>query len=757
MKYVVGFPRIGEKRELKFALEKYWNKEITFSELEEVAKDIRSKAFKYQKEAGIDLISVNDFSYYDNMIDTIVMLGCEPKEYSDLEGIDRYFAMARGDADHKALPMTKWLNTNYHYFVPQIERGQEFGCNLDKIIKEYAEAKAHGIASPKINIIGPVTFLAFSRGRSGNDPLDEIEGALEAYREALQIISRLDSRVVVQFEEPALVQDPSDKILKALKMSYERLSKVSDNIDIFVTTYFEHSKEATEILLDTDIRGLGLDFVYGSKNVDSVESIKKSGKILVAGVIDGRNIWVADLEKKREFLESLEFDPHRLYISTSCSLLHVPYTLKYEERMNADIKSWLSFALEKLQELDLLDAMYRNKELSQRQKELLERNIKANETRRSSLKIHNRSVQDRLKNLSLSDMQRDTEASERLKIQHELLAYPTLPTTTIGSFPQTPEVRKCRREFKEGIISEEEYKSKIREFIDHCIEVQERVGLDILVHGEFERNDMVEYFGQMLEGVTFSENGWVQSYGSRCVKPPIIYGDVSRPESMTVEWIVYAQSKTLKIMKGMLTGPVTMLNWSFVRDDLPKEQVYKQMALAIADEVADLQEAGIKIIQVDEAAFKEGYPLRKENKREYERIAVESFKIATAVAKAQTQIHTHMCYSDFNDIMEAIDAMDADVISIETARNGNRILEAFRNYNYKKEVGAGVYDIHSPRIPSVEELEKEIEDRLSVLPASQLWINPDCGLKTRKWEETEAALANMVEATKNIRMRLFRL
>ena len=373
------------------------------------------------------------------------------------------------------------------------------------------------------------------------------------------------------------------------------------------------------------------------------------------------------------------------------------------------------------------------------------------------MQIHSKAVQERLQNLKPEQKERSMPAIKRLQIQHELLGYPILPTTTIGSFPQTPEVRKVRKDFKDGVISEAEYKAKIREFIDYCIKVQEDVGLDILVHGEFERNDMVEYFGQMLEGVAFSENGWVQSYGSRCVKPPIIFGDVSRPAPMTVEWITYAQSKTEKIVKGMLTGPVTMLNWSFVRDDLDREKVYKQMALAIADEVADLQDAGIKIIQVDEAAFKEGYPLRSENRSEYERVAVESFKIATAPAKPQTQIHTHMCYSDFNDIMPTIDAMDAEVISIETARNGNRLLEAFKNYNYQKEVGAGVYDIHSPRVPSKEELIKEIENRLQVLPAKQLWINPDCGLKTRKWEEVIPALKNMVEATKDVRSRIIKL
>jgi len=756
MTYIHGFPRIGEKRELKFALEKYWNGEIGFEELEKVAKELRTKHLNYQKDAKIDFISVNDFSYYDNMIDTIVMLGCEPREYQDINGIDRYFAMARGDKTHKALAMTKWLNTNYHYFVPKIEPNQEFIPNCEKIIKEYSEAKEFGI-KPKINIYGPVTFLSFSRGTKGNDPLDEIESAVDAYADILKIISKFDSNVTVQFDEPTMVKDPSKKELEALSYAYHKLSNISDNIDIFVSTYFERANEAVDILVDTKIKGIGLDFVHGQKNIEAVHKIANSDKILVAGVVDGRNIWISDIDKKVDFLNSLNIDKNRVCVATSCSLLHVPYTLKYEKILDENIKSWLAFALEKLDEIRVIDKLYRDFELDDKEKKIYKSNQKANETRKTSLKIHNKDVQNRLANLKDKDKQRDKKASQRLKIQHEVLGYPILPTTTIGSFPQTPEVRKVRKDFKTGAITEDEYKEKIKKFIDYCVKVQEEIGLDILVHGEFERNDMVEYFGEMLEGVTFSQNGWVQSYGSRCVKPPIIFGDISRPKPMTVEWITYAQSKTDKIMKGMLTGPVTMLNWSFVRDDLPRESVYKQMALAIADEVKDLQDAGIKIIQVDEAAFKEGYPLREEKKLEYERVAVESFKISTAPAKAETQIHTHMCYSDFNDIMPTIDAMDADVISIETARNGNRILEAFRNYNYQKEVGTGVYDIHSPRIPSVEEIEKEIGDRLLVFPANKLWINPDCGLKTRKWEEVIPSLKNMVEATKNIRKRIIKI
>jgi 5-methyltetrahydropteroyltriglutamate--homocysteine methyltransferase len=751
MPYVTGYPRIGEKRELKFALERYFRGEIGFKEVENVAKELRKRHLNYQKEAKISYISSNDFSYYDHMIDMIVTLGCEMDEYRDIEGIERYFAMARGDKNHKALPMTKWLNTNYHYFVPYLKKNQEFKLNLQKIKEEFYEAKELGI-NTKVNLIGPVTFLLFSRSRE-IEPIKLIDRLIEVYKEMVLELKKIGVKTI-QFDEPAMVKDVKEEELQALKKAYETI--VVDGIDIFVATYFQRANEAVDILVDTNIAGIALDFVYGKENIDCVEKIAKSGKKLIAGVVDGRNIWISDIDKKVSFLNSLQIDKEQVIVSTSCSLLHVPYTLKYEDKLDNNIKSWLAFANEKLDELRVIDRLYRDLPLGEDEK-IYRKNIEANRTRKNSTKIHNSIVKERLKNLKDEFCHRSTPASQRLKIQHEILKYPLLPTTTIGSFPQTLEVRKVRKDYKDGKITFSEYKKKIQEFIDYAIKVQEDVGLDILVHGEFERNDMVEYFAEMLEGVAFSENGWVQSYGSRCVKPPIIFGDISRPKAMTVDWIVYAQSKTKKIVKGMLTGPVTMLNWSFVRDDLEKESVYKQMALAIADEVDDLQKAGIKIIQVDEAAFKEGYPLRANQRAEYERIAVESFKISTAVAKPKTQIHTHMCYSDFNDIMEAIDAMDADVISIETARNGNRILEAFRKYNYQKEVGVGVYDIHSPRIPTKQEIVKEIEQRLKVFPTNRLWINPDCGLKTRRWEEVIPALQNMVEATKDIRSKIIKI
>ncbi|MRI83152.1 MAG: 5-methyltetrahydropteroyltriglutamate--homocysteine S-methyltransferase [Nitratiruptor sp.] len=753
MPYIIGYPRIGEKRELKFALEGYWSGNLDRKGLEEVGRQLRQRHWQSQEEAQAQYISINDFSYYDQMLDMVTILGCEPEEYRDLTGLERYFAMARGDKRHKALPMTKWFNTNYHYFVPQLRHGQPFAPNATPILALFREfqERVEG-AKGKVNLIGPFTFLALSRRVDGGDPLELLPAIVPAYRQLLQELQRAGVNAI-QLEEPIFVLDPNPTILGSIQEVYQEI--VPAGLETFLITYFERANEAVEQLVKTPIDGIGLDLVHGPGNLDAIEEIAKHGKRVVAGIVDGRNVWISDIDKKVALLRSLPIDPDQLLVAPSSSLLHVPYTLRHEHKLHPAIKSWLAFAREKLDELRLIDRLYRGEELDPEDVQLYEANRSANERRQSSTMIHHEATKERLQ--GEIKRERDLPAQERLRLQHERLGYPILPTTTIGSFPQTPEVRRVRKAYREGKIDKSQYEERIRAFIDQAIQVQEEVGLDILVHGEFERNDMVEYFGQFLEGVALSEHGWVQSYGSRCVKPPLIFGDVHRPEPMTLEWILYAQSKTDKPLKGMLTGPVTMLNWSFVRDDLSWEEIATQMALAIGDEVADLQDSGIAIIQVDEAAFKEGYPLRQEHRKEYERIAVESFKIATARAKPQTQIHTHMCYSDFNDIMEAIDAMDADVISIETARNGNRILEAFRNYNYQKEVGVGVYDIHSPRIPSQEEMEAEIVKRLEVFPASKLWINPDCGLKTRRWEEVIPALTNMVAATKSIRSRIVQL
>lgn len=748
--YVIGFPRIGEQRELKKALEAYWAGKISAQELQKTASELRKRHWTYQKNAGIDLISINDFSFYDNMIDAMTMLNAIPERYNDVKNcMDKNFAVARGDANHKAMEMTKWFNTNYHYIVPELDINMDFKASIEKIKIEYNEAKELGI-NVKVNFVGPITFVKLSKIVNGSE--DEIiEKLLPVYEDLIAQIKSLDENITIQFDEPYFVTNPSEKDLQTLKKVYDKLGSLAN---IFVATYFEHSNEANEVLATTPIKGMFLDFVAGNEN--SIKALADAGKIVGIGIVNGRNVWVNDIEKSVEFLKGIAetYEADKIMVGSSCSLLHVPYTLKYETKMDEDIKSWISYALEKLDEIRVIDKLFRNEELSEYEKEVLEGNKIAIATRKTSDKIHDPVVKDRVSNLTDKDKHRSVPFEERIKLQHENLKYPILPTTTIGSFPQTPELRKLRRDYKNGVISEEEYKTQIKAMIKDLVEYQEAIDIDVLVHGEFERNDMVEYFGEQLKGVAFSQNGWVQSYGSRCVKPPLIFGDVSRPKDMTVEWTVYAQSLTDRPMKGMLTGPVTMLNWSFVRDDQPKRTTAYQMAIAIRDEVEALEAAGIKVIQVDEAALREGYPLRAEKRAEYEDWAITSFRITTSSVKPETQIHTHMCYSEFSDIMDAIEDMDADVISIENARSDNSLLKIFKERGYKGEIGPGVYDIHSPRIPSTEEMVEQIEAILEVLPAQKVWVNPDCGLKTRKWEEVKPSLENMVKAAKEVRAKL---
>jgi 5-methyltetrahydropteroyltriglutamate--homocysteine methyltransferase len=747
---VVGYPRIGEQRELKKALELFWNKDIEFKELEEKSKELRFKHWNYQKDNGIELISTNDFSYYDNILDTSILLGAIPKRFRNLENEELYFAMARGNKDSVAMEMTKWFNTNYHYIVPELSLEDEYKLNSSKIINEYKEAEKLGIKT-KINLIGPLTYLSLAKRVDAGDCIELLNKIKPLYEDLLREIASLDDEIFVQIDEPIFATDKNTKLLSLLKTTYDDFAIISENIKIIVTTYFDHSIEASKVLVHTPIYAIGLDFISGKENLQSLELIQKSNKKLFAGVVNGRNIWKNDLEKTTLLLNSISnfIKKENIVISTSCSLLHVPYTLKYEEKLDKEIKSWLSYANEKLEEIRIISRIFFNQKLSSVDEDIIKRNKETHENKRNSSKIHDKDTQNRIKNNS--KFSRTEPFEERIKIQKEILKYPELTTTTIGSFPQTPEVRKARREYKNGLIDKKIYEKQMKEYIDYSIKIQEEIGLDILVHGEPERNDMVEYFGEQLNGYGFSQNGWVQSYGSRCVKPPFIYGDISRPKPMTVEWLKYAQSKTSKIVKGMLTGPVTILNWSFVRDDKEKNEVATQIALAISDEIDDLQKSGIKIIQVDEAAFKEGYPLRSKKRINYEKWALESFKFAVSSAEAKTQIHTHMCYSDFNDIIKTIEKMDADVISIETARSGNKLLKIFAEVGYKQEVGPGVYDIHSPRIPSVEEIEEQIKLLLEVLPKEQLWINPDCGLKTRKWDEVIPSLKNMVIAVNKIR------
>ena len=748
--YVIGFPRIGEKRELKKVLESFWSGEVDFGEVKYVANELKKRHWAYQKSAKVEYISSNDFSYYDNMLDTTILLGAIPQRFENLEDEELYFAMARGNKDAVAMEMTKWFNTNYHYIVPEISKNTKFKLNSKKVISEFKEAKDFALKT-KINLVGPITYLGLSKSVDNSDTFLHINSVVEQYCKLLEELSLLDDEIIVQFDEPLFVKDLDSKVLSLIKPVYDKLAKVSSNIKVVVATYFEHSNEATKILVNSPIWALALDFVYGSKNFEVLEEIEASNKVLIAGVVDGRNVWKSDISKKVELLDEIakKVSKSKILVSTSCSLLHVPFTLEYETALDSDIKSWLSFAKEKLLELKLISKLFFNEELNLEDKSQLKRNQEDNESRKNSTKIHNKKVQEELSKLKINERKEAFE--DRIKAQREFFKYEDLATTTIGSFPQTQEIRKNRREYKNSLISKEQYELQIKEYIDDCIAFQESIGLDVLVHGEPERNDMVEYFGELLDGFAFTKNAWVQSYGSRCVKPPLIFGDVTRENPMTVEWIKYAQSRTKKIVKGMLTGPVTILNWSFVRDDKPRNEVARQIALAIAKEVDDLQNAGIKMIQVDEAAFKEGYPLRDENISKYEKWAVENFRLSVSKAKIDTQIHTHMCYSEFNDIIKTIEAMDADVISIETARSGNELLKIFKKVGYKQEVGPGVYDIHSPRVPSVEEMVEQIKALLEVLPKEQLWINPDCGLKTRKWPEVKQSLENMVKAVKQVR------
>lgn len=748
--YVIGFPRIGEKRELKKVLEKYWAKQTDFNEVKYVAEQLKKRHWNYQKEAKIEFISSNDFSYYDNMLDTSILLGAIPKRFESLKDEELYFTMARGNETCVAMEMTKWFNTNYHYIVPEISKNTIFKLNSKKVIEEYKEARELGIKT-KINLIGAITYLGLSKSVDNSDIFLHINNVVEVYKELLLEISKLDDEVVVQFDEPLFVKDLDSKVLSLIKPVYDALAKSVSNIKIVVTTYFEHSNEATKVLVNTPIWAIGLDFIHGNKNLEILEFIKNSNKVLIAGVIDGRNIWKSNFQSKIQLLNKVSkiINKENIIVSTSCSLLHVPFTLKYEDNLDKEIKSWLAFANEKLQELSLVSKQFFDFKLNLDEISVIRKNAEENNQRKISSKIHNIKIQDEIKNLKT--FERADKFQDRIKVQKEFFNYDFLTTTTIGSFPQTPEIRENRKNFKANLISKDIYEQEIKKYIDDCVAFQDEIGLDVLVHGEPERNDMVEYFGEMLDGFAFTQNAWVQSYGSRCVKPPLIYGDVNRENPMTVEWIRYAQSKTKKVMKGMLTGPVTILNWSFVRDDISRSEVTKQIAFAISKEVNDLQNAGIKMIQVDEAAFKEGYPLRIENMKIYAQWAVENFKLSVSSAVIDTQIHTHMCYSEFNDIIKTIEAMDADVISIETARSGNRLLRIFKDVAYKQEIGPGIYDIHSPRISSVGEMVLQIKSLLEVLPKEQLWINPDCGLKTRKWPEVKESLKNMVEAVNIIK------
>lgn len=757
LKNNLGYPRIGDQRQLKKASENYWAGKISEQELKNVGAEIRKTNWDLQKEAGICLIPSNDFSFYDQVLDTSILVGAIPERYQSLKGkgLDLYFAMARGlqtdKVDVSAMEMTKWFDTNYHYIVPEFVKDQTFELNSEKIISEFREAKEAGIHTKPV-VIGPVTYLLLGKEKeAGFDKLDLLPKLLPIYSELFKQLEQ-EGADWIQIDEPFLALDIDDNAKIALKQAYDYFSKESLKLKFLLTTYFEGVEDNLGIFADLRVAGFHIDLVRAPQQLDKVIEVLPANKYLSLGVIDGRNIWINDYSKTLAFVEKAvaKLGEDKIMIAPSCSLLHSPCDLDNENRLKLgeELFQWLAFAKQKLGEVEQLFQIQ-----AEGRKTLLARNEEAVEKRKTSEIIHKEAVKARVSALDRKDGDRLSTFNVRQDLQHKKLQLPLFPSTTIGSFPQTKEVRKLRADFKKGLVSDNDYRTELEKFTADCIRVQEEMGLDVLVHGEFERNDMVEYFGEQLDGFAFTKNGWVQSYGSRCVKPPVIYGDVSRPEPMTVEWSTFAQSITNKYVKGMLTGPVTILQWSFVRDDQPRKDTCLQIALSILDEVKNLEAAGINIIQVDEPAIREGLPLKKTKQPEYLDWSVFAFKVSTADVQDETQIHTHMCYSEFNDMIEDIARMDADVITIETSRSQMELLDAFENFNYPNEIGPGVYDIHSPRIPTVSEIELLLDKAAEKIPVKNLWVNPDCGLKTRAWKETKEALINMVNAAAVLRAK----
>lgn len=749
---VIGYPRIGSLRELKFALEAYFKGEKTEDEIKALAKELRKEHLTTQKNAGIEFISSNDFSFYDNTLDQAVLLNIVPKRYRELElsELEKYFAIARGyqgkKGNVKALAMKKWFNTNYHYIVPEFEDDTKIELVGTKPFDEYTEAKQLGIETKPV-LIGPFTLLKLIRFTGKKGILDVKADFIKVYTEILKKFINLGTQWV-QFDEPYLVHDLTANDLRLFQDLYSAILNKKEKTKILLQTYFGDVRDIYTVLQTLNFDGIGLDFAEGRKTLDLVKEHGFSPvKRLFAGVVNGKNIWKNNYEKTLSILNSLKEKEIQTVVSTSCSLLHVPYSVENETKLEDKYKKHFAFAKEKLTELKEIDeifssANYKNNEKYQQNVALF------NEDRNA----FNAAVDARVKAITPKDFVRQPEFAQREKIQKDEFKLPFFPTTTIGSFPQTAEVRANRKAFRTGEISKEQYIEFNKKKIAECIALQEDLGLDVLVHGEFERNDMVEYFGQHLEGYLFTEKAWVQSYGTRCVRPPVIWGDISRAHPITVDWSVYAQSITDKPLKGMLTGPVTILNWSFPREDIPIKQSVLQLALALRDEVLDLEKRGIKIIQIDEAALREKLPLRKSDwYSEYLDFAIPSFRLVHSGVKATTQIHTHMCYSEFTDIIPAIDDMDADVISFEASRSDLLILDSLKKNNFKTEVGPGVYDIHSPRIPSKEEIKVVLEKILKKVAPEKLWVNPDCGLKTRQDKEVKPSLKNLVDAAKELR------
>lgn len=747
-KSIIAFPRIGSNRELKFALEKYFRKEISEAELQIVAKELRLESWKSQKEAGIDYPISNDFSFYDQTLDLSIALGVIPERYKKLKlnELDTLFALARGfqdeENDVKARPMKKWFNTNYHYIVPEISKETVIKANFSKLLNEYQEAKTAGFET-RPTIIGPYTFLILADYLSGVTEDAILSDLIGAFTILFDQLNNLGGEWL-QIEEPALVLDQTEEEQQLFIKIYQELLKNKNKLKVLLQTYFGDLRDSYQEIIKLNFDGIGLDFVEGR---ESLKLVQKYGfpkdKLLFAGVVNGKNIWRNHYQKTLSLLKDLG-NIDNIVINTSCSLQHVPVTTENETKLSKEILNHFAFAKEKLVEVSEISEIYVKKNTS-----LLDKNIALFDKNRVQENIQ---LKQKIAHLTDKDFIRTPSLVERRADQIKALKLPLLPTTTIGSFPQTPEVRKSRLQYKRGELSKSDYEAFLEEKIKECLELQENIGLDVLVHGEFERNDMVEYFGEQLDGYIFTQKAWVQSYGTRCVKPPIVWGDITRPQAMTVRWSAYAQSQTSKPVKGMLTGPVTILNWSFPREDISLKESTLQLALAVQEEVLDLEKAGIKIIQIDEAALREKLPLRRSDwYSEYLDWAIPAFRLVHSKVKAETQIHTHMCYSEFEDIIPSIDAMDADVISFEASRSQLSIIDALKAHHFQTLVGPGVYDIHSPRIPSSQEIKIQLEKILNKLPIEQVWVNPDCGLKTRGNKETIPSLTHLVEATKEVR------
>ena len=745
----IGYPRIGPKRELKKALEQFWKGEIQEQDLHNVAKNLRKQNWQTQKSAGVDLISSNDFSFYDQVLDAICLLGAVPKRYKwdgQEVNLTTYFAMARGsqtaDLDVPALEMTKWFDTNYHYLVPELSAEQTFKLSSNKPFEEYEEAKQAGFDTKPI-ILGPLTFLLLAKGIDGFNTINLLDKILPIYKQIVEKFSQLGAEWI-QIDEPILVKDLDSNVVSKIKDTLNQIKGAAGNCKILLATYFEDlNEDVKNQVFESNVDVVHLDLVRGSKNK---EYVKNSNKKLSLGLVDGRNVWKTNLQEKINFIkDNISND---VIIASSCPLLHSPYDLELEQKVPVEIKRWLSFAKQKLLELNLIKGFINDGS----HQEALDNNAADIHDRETSKLIHDNAVKDRIKTINKSITERKSSYVDRAKIQKNIFSLPKYPTTTIGSFPQTTDVRQARAKFKRGELDETSYEKFLEEKTIDTIRKQESIGIDVIVHGEFERNDMVEYFGEQLKGFTFTSSGFVQSYGSRCVKPPIIFGNVSRPKPMTVRWSKFAQEQTKQIVKGMLTGPITILQWSFVRDDQPRKFTAQEIGFAIRDEVEDLEKNGIRMIQIDEPALREGLPLKKKDWKDYLSWSVDCFKISAAVVKDETQIHTHMCYAEFEDIIDSIAALDADVISIETSRSRMELLTTFEKFKYPNEVGPGVYDIHSPRVPSQDEMKILIEKASKLIDPSRIWVNPDCGLKTRGWPETIDALTKMVNAAKELRV-----